>query len=210
MSTDNTQGTDTTPTANAADTANAGTRPVDAASGQVDLKSLIAARDALKQEFKALQAELAGMRTQTQTKPEPTSKTDGDSLALAELAFRDALDDLEDVKLDKGQKNLLRRLYRAEKPSDPAAWLADAVSSFKLAPRAPATPAAPVVEQKAPVTNTGPAAAGSVTALPANPRDMSPAQLQAARASGDFARIKAEWDARNDVNRNRWAKPPAK
>ena len=210
MSTDTTQGNEPLPAAAAVDSAPAGSAPpVDSARSKADPDTV-----GLRKEIRSW-LRLAGLRTQAgKSEPAPgqVAKTDGDSLAMAELAFRDALDDL-DAKLDKGQKNLLRRLYRAEQPKDPGQWLADAVGSLGIGARVPvaAPPApAPAPAAPAPVTNTGPAAAGSVTSLPANPRDMSPAQLQAARASGDFARIKAEWDAKNDRNRNPWAKPPTK
>jgi hypothetical protein len=167
----------------------------------------------LRKELRELHASIASLRTQPAKGETPgqSGKPDGDSLALAELAFRDALDDL-DLKVDKGQKQLLRRLYRAEKPSDPGAWLGEAVSSLGLTSRAPATvqAVAPVVAVPASpnVTNTGAPGSGSVSGLPLDPRQMTSAQIAAARASGEYARIKTEWDAKNSNTRNPWAKPP--
>ena len=71
-----------------------------------------------------------------------------------EIAFRDSLDELEQP-LDKHQRQMLMRLFRAERPSDVPQWLADNAKAFP----APKTEDAKVketkVEQTTPVTNSG-------------------------------------------------------
>ncbi len=110
----------------------------------------------------SLQKALGKTETPAPVKAQDTVATPGDDLA-GKLALRDAMTDLS-VKLDRDSRELIDRLWKAEKPTDVGSWLDKTVKQLKLGAQ-PASAAAPVVEQAKPASNTG--APGAVKA-PAN------------------------------------------
>jgi len=116
-----------------------------------------------KNEFIALAKEVRELKKAAQgrtAEPKKTkSEADADALAevqtlRGELALRDTISDLG-VTLSQSQREVVQRLYRVDRPEDPAEWLRKTVAAFQ-----PATPAAtspPPERPRAQVkTDTGP------------------------------------------------------
>ena len=123
----------------------------------------------------------------------------GSTNVLAELAFRDAMD--EHGITDVTHKKALRRLFSAERPPDVGSWLLDAVETLGITRKAAAVTEAPKPAAVPPIasSNTGAPVGGTKTELSANPWEwpkevvdkMSPAEVHAAveahrRQSGGF------------------------
>lgn len=163
---------------------------------------------AIKEGYAAILAKLDTLGTQAaKPKQEPAQPAPDASAndAMAELAFRDALDDFEGPRPSKGQRALLRDLYRVQKPADVGAWLTERVAQLGIAPapgstaaptppaspssgQAPAAPAAPAPAQ----SNSGPPGTSRAPVLGSNPHTWDPAVIRSMNDE-DFAKHVDAW-----------------
>jgi hypothetical protein len=137
-----------------------------------EIKRALAGQRELSKKVDAI-TEMLGKLGGSAPAPAPTAPPTTDGLAqkaLDELgqfkrsmAFRDALDS---ATLDPADKKLIKRLFDAEKPEDPATWLTAAMADLPARGTPTSGNQASAPGQSAP----GRAAEG---ALPANPVDLS-------------------------------------
>ena len=179
------------PAASAAPPEDAGAAPAAAAAADAQPWALgkdewVAFRREYRDSIKAL-----GERMQPKAQPAPADAgapaPAASADAMAELALRDAMDDLG-LPLTKAQKAHVRRLYRAEKPPQLESWLSDTVAVFGLSTNVPVTPAAPVAPAGPRPPNPGaPGGAAPIEQLPDDPLAI-PADVLRGISPEDFAK----------------------
>lgn len=124
-------------------------------------------------------------------KGSPGPTVDADVRARLDLA--DAIDE-SGLTLTQANKQLVKRLHSAERPTDVRAWLAETV---KILPVVPAATAAPMVSPPAAPGDTGPPSATPAAGgqLPENPL-LWPPDVVRKTPLEEYRKALAEYDAR--------------
>lgn len=110
-----------------------------------EIKKALEGQRALQKQVAAIVATLDSLKVpQPAQQPVATTPESGAALALEKVAHMERrqafLEALADAQLDAADRKIVRRLFEAEKPADPAAWLEATMPEIRRGTTAPAQP----------------------------------------------------------------------